>query len=95
MAERRTPDCGTYRGYVAHVRRGEEPDDACRKARNDYQAEYRQRKPRVLTQQVRQAKIRARALSLLAEQHPTEYRMLYEQQAARLAAEEAERADEA
>lgn len=35
--------CATRGGYLAHLRNGEKPCDACRQAERDYKAEYRRR----------------------------------------------------
>lgn len=71
------PECGTYAAYQRHIRRGEEPDDACRAAQREYQREYRAKTPFRAVADRRQSGAYAAALALLRERHQAEFDRLY------------------
>lgn len=79
---------GTPSGYFTHMRRNEQPCDACYRAKQDYDARRRQ-----APTQVRVARLRARAqraaLTRLKNIYPVLYRLLYEEEKHRLEREEA------
>lgn len=75
MAVRET--CGTYGGYQTHKRYGEEPCRPCRDASNAYARQYRKVQPTTVKLDRLQAKVRARALSKLAEVYPDDFQQLY------------------
>lgn len=68
--------CGTYAGYCRHYKRGEQVDDACRTARNEYVAELRRTNRDTVQRARRTRRIRERALSRLEKAHPREFRRL-------------------
>jgi hypothetical protein len=74
------PACGTYPGYQAHRRRGDEICVPCRDACADYHRDRRDRRPESLRREQDARKARRRALSRLAEQHQEQYRALYREE---------------
>jgi hypothetical protein len=82
---RRQAQCGTYGGYQAHRRRGQEVCGPCRTAYLQYIRDYRAAHPDAVRRQKLIATIRSRTLSRLARLHPDDY--------ARLLREERRRAD--
>lgn len=75
----KTFECGTYAAAQAHARRGEPLDFACKAARSAYMRDYREKRPDALRQQKRQARLRLRALTRLADNHPREFAKTYAQ----------------
>ena len=69
-------ECGTYAAYQQHLRRGETPDPACRRAAADNARRSRERTGNRQGRIYSQA--RSRALAMLKEAHPVEFRMLLE-----------------
>ena len=64
------PVCGTYGGFQRHERKGEDPCDSCRDARNAYMRDYRYRNERAQAEQTRRINARARAALRVAKEHP-------------------------
>lgn len=79
--------CGTYAGYNAHNRRGEEVCADCRRAATEYTAERRARDSAIGAEEKRRDKARARAWSRLAAMHPTQYQALFEEELAQIPVE--------
>ena len=68
-------DHGTLAGYMAHTSGGSTPCTACRKAKSDYQREWREKSPKYAAQLAQQG-IRERALRILGQRHPVELRTI-------------------
>lgn len=66
--------CGTPAAYERHRRKGEPIDDDCRRANADRVKPYNRERKR---QAKRDREARLRALVLLAEAHPVEFRKIY------------------
>lgn len=70
---------GTYGGYQQHLKRGVQPCEECREARNTYVRSYRENPARRARERTLEA-ARTRALARLARAHSAEYRRLYEEE---------------
>ena len=68
--------CGTYAGWQAHRKRGEQTCGFCRSAKADYQRQYRL-DPVAKRRNREQAKARDEALKVLGHRYPDEYQRLY------------------
>lgn len=68
---RKLKPCGTPAGHERHLRRGERPCDACRRAHNAEVAEYDRRTGRTSARQ--------RAMATLARRHRALFERLYAQ----------------
>ena len=79
-----TSKCGTYGGYQAHRKRGEDACGDCADAANAYVREYRDRKPETVG---RHNRPRALAVTRLTERYPGVYRKLLAEARAEVAAE--------
>ena len=81
--------CGTASGYRSHQKNGEKPCDACAAAKSAYDKRRREAPPLARRSRAH-AKAQSRALRRLKDSHPDEYRALYEQAKAEVAAEDLE-----
>ena len=68
--------CGTYAGWMAHRRRGEQPCGFCRSAAAEYQREHRLN-PDAKRRNLERCRARGAALKELGRQYPDEYQRLY------------------
>ena len=63
-------DCGTYAGYVAHVKAGEPTCPPCRRAASDYTRAWRAKRPaEAAAREKAQKALRDRALRILGQRH--------------------------
>lgn len=67
---------GTPSGALWHARRGEDPCDACRAAKAEYDRQWRAAPEKVQRNRLH-AGAQRRALKALKDAHPEEYRRLY------------------
>lgn len=67
--------CGTTKGYFAHLKLGEPTCQPCRDAQAAYMRDWRERTGMVATRRTSNA--RSRALSKLARMYPRDYQRLY------------------
>jgi len=74
---------GTYGGYQAHRRHGEEVCEACRIANNTYRREYRNSKPDASSYDRTQAAAYRRAENRLRRLHYPEFNQLYHEELVR------------
>ena len=72
-AEEEAIEHGTYAGYHQERKLGLPTCDDCRRARNDYMAEYRRRRPDYIERDKRQRAARERAQRRLALLYPDEF----------------------
>lgn len=72
----RLAPCGTYSAYQRHIRRGETPCAACRKANSEYHRQHRATHPERLNRESAYNGARDRALTRLAHLYPTEFEVL-------------------
>lgn len=79
---------GTTSGARLHATLGEDPCNACAKAKSDYDARW-SRTPERTRISRRNARAQQKAYSALSHLHPEEYRELYDRFKAELVAEEA------
>ena len=69
--------CGTLTGWTHHQKRGENPCDACRAAKSEYDKRRLEATPLKIRGRLF-ARAQARALSRLRNEHLDEYRRYYE-----------------
>lgn len=74
---------GTTSGYTAHQRRGEEPCDACRAAKREYDARWLAGSEQTRRNRLH-AKAQSRALARLRWLYPRIYDVLYDEEKRRL-----------
>lgn len=72
--------CGTYGGYKAHRKRGENACGPCSEALREYQAAWRKRNPKREARSASRQMARDRALRQLARLYPATFRDLYKQE---------------
>ncbi|PFG16297.1 hypothetical protein ATK74_0831 [Propionicimonas paludicola] len=72
-------ECGTTGGYQKHRRDGTKTCKACRAAQTAYNQQWSASSPTYKRNNRLMSRARSRALAKLAEQHPDEYRRLYQQ----------------
>jgi hypothetical protein len=82
-----TLPCGTIERYRQHLYRGDEIDDACKRAHREYDRQY-QGKPERKAKMMRQQKIRRTALVQLAAEFPERFDEIYRECEIRLMMEE-------
>jgi hypothetical protein len=76
------PQCGTYAGYQAHLRRGETTCGPCRKAAAGYSASLRAASPARRAKDRWWKKTRQKALERLAAEHPARFLHLIDEERA-------------
>lgn len=70
------PRCGTTAGHARHTAAGEKPCDACARAKQEYDADWRSQPENVLRNRL-SAKAQARAHNALMRLHKDEYDAIY------------------
>jgi hypothetical protein len=83
---------GTHSGWSRHVKLKQDACDSCKKAKAEYDVRFRAADPQRLKSRL-QAKAQGRAEQRLRKAHPTEYKIYYQEERAKLFREELDQKD--